>query len=231
MMSRIFGVALIAGWAGVAVAQDSQKFFPNDPEANSQVVRLVAGADAAGLPTEPIIEKVRYGIVVARAEPSRIVSAATVVKTRLELARAALAPNPTAAEIREGEKALAEKATPEALRSIREAGRGRSVAAALGFFTQLLTEPRKIPLKEATRIVTDLVRAGATTQQLVALGNGVDSDVATGSEALAALNLRTQGLIAVLAAPGGTAAADALQAASAGSGNGTRSDPPKRRRP
>jgi hypothetical protein len=61
--------------------------------------------------------------------------------------------------------------------------------------------------KQATDIVTDLMRKGASGQQLADLGKDVNADVAAGAQANVALDTRLRGLTAVLAPAGGTAAA------------------------
>ena len=113
--------------------------IPNDREASAQVASIVASARDAGLPTNPIVGKVNYGVNAMRSKPTDIVRAASIVKTRLETAKAALAPNPTEQEITQGADALGASATTETLRELRRTGRNRSVAAALGLLTQLLS--------------------------------------------------------------------------------------------
>jgi hypothetical protein len=219
---------LIVASSRVLAAQENAFLIPSDREASAQVAKIVANAEASGLPTAPIVGKVQYGVVY-RSKPDRIVAAANAVASRLEVAREALAPNPTAAEIAAGADALAEKATPEALRAVKRASGGRTVDAALGVLTQLLADPNKVPLPRATAIVTELVRKNATPTQLAALGNDVTSDRQGGMSALASLDVRAQGLIAVLAAPGGSAtAADLVNAPGFGTASGgpVRANPP-----
>lgn len=175
--------------------------IPSDREASAQVASILASARDAGLPTDPIIGKVNYGVNARRSRPDAIVRSASAVKTRLEAARVALAPNPTAPEIVEGEKALAENATAGSLRAVRQAGGNRSVASALGLLTQLLASGIELP--EAEQRVTTLLRKGATPMQLVAFGNDVVSDVTIGYKLEDALNVRANHLIATLAAERG----------------------------
>lgn len=212
MYRRLVVAGLIVGSSRMLAAQENANLIPSDREASAQVAKIVANAEASGLPTAPIVGKVQYGVVF-RSKPDRIVAAANAVAARLEVAREALAPNPSAAEIAAGADALAEKATPEALRAVRRASGRRAVDAPLGVLAQLLADPNKVPLSRATAIVTELLRKNATPVQLTALGNNVASDVGGGMSALASLDVRAQGLIAVLAAPGGATAADFTVAA------------------
>lgn len=207
MFSRIAVSVLVVSASQSVAAQETAVFFPNDREANAQVVKILADAGAAGLPTNPIVGKVQFGLSVPRAKPAAIVAVASAVAARLEAARDALAPNATQSEIEAGANALSEKATPDALRAVRRASGSKPVVVPLGVLTQLLSS--KVRLDRATEIVTDLIRRNATPNQLVALGNEVAADVATGRDASAAIDLRARGLIAVLAAPGGAAAAAA----------------------
>jgi hypothetical protein len=228
MYRRLVVAGLIVGSSRVLAAQDNAYLIPSDREASAQVAKIVANAEASGLPTAPIASIVGKGVVF-RSKPDRIVAAANAVASRLEVAREALGPRSSAAEIAAGADALAEKATPDALRAVRRASGGRTVAEALGVLAQLLAEPNKVPLPRATAIVTELVRKNATPAQLAALGNDVASDVGGGMSALASLDVRAQGLIAVLAAPGGSAtAADLVNAPGFGTSSGgpVRANPP-----
>lgn len=225
----VVAVSLVAS-SRMLAAQENAYVIPSDREASAQVAKIVANAEAAGLPTAPIASIVGKGVVF-RSNPDRIVAAAGAVAARLEVAREALGPNPTAAEIAAGADALAEKATPDALRAVKRASAGRGVESALGVLAQLLADPNKVPLPRATAIVTELVRKNATPAQLVALGNDVTADAGRGTSALASLDVRAQGLIAVLAAPGGgtATAVDLANAPTLGasSGGGVRPSPQK----
>jgi hypothetical protein len=155
--------------------------------------------------------------VLFHSPPERIVTAAQSVVARLEEARVALAPRPTQSDIAAGENALGvDGVTKTALQAVRATSPNRPVAVPLGLLAQLVAS--KVPLPRATKIVTDLIKRGATDAQLLALGNDVNADVVHGARAMASLDVRLQGLNAVLAPLGGTATtADGPQAAS-GSG-------------
>jgi len=222
-------VALIAAASRVTAAQETV-LIPSDREANAQVAQIVASAEASGLPTNPIVGKVRYGVTVRRSKPSDLVAAARTVAERLEVARASLEPNPSRLEIEAGASAL-EWATPDALKAVRRASGTRPVVVPLGVLTQLITS--NVPVKRATEIVTELIKRGATTPQLVALGNDVQQDVEAGRPANAAVADRARGLTAVLAAEPGLGG-DKLTAAPADVSNGgflsagqPKSGPPK----
>jgi len=230
MYCRLMVVAFVVGSSHAVAAQENTLLIPSDREASAQVASIVASAAAAGLPTNPIVGKVRYGVNITRSKPRDLVAAARLVAERLEIARTSLEPSPSHPEIEAGASALAEKATPDALKAVRHASGSQPVVEPLGLLTQLLAS--RVSVKRATAIVTDLIKRGATPQQLVALGNDVGS-FGSGDAAVAAAEIRVRGLIAVLAAQGasGTATvapADAFTIKSASAPPGT---PPPPRRP
>src|SRR5262245_5288760 len=209
MSRRLMVVAFVVAGSHAVAAQENTLLIPSDREASAQVARIVASADAAGLPTNPIVGKVRYGVNVTRSKPRDLVAAARLVAGRLEIARASLEPSPSKPEIEAGASAIAEKATPDALRAVRRASGPRPVVVPLGVLTQLLTS--KVSVKRATEIVTDLIKRGATPEQLAELGRDVGA-FGSGEAAVAAAELRVRGLLAVIAAQGGSSGAILLSA-------------------
>lgn len=198
---------LLAVLAHDAPAQrDSLSLLPGDRDASAELAKIVSAARDAGLPVDPILGKVRYGVVVVHAPADRIVAAARALASRLEVARTALAPRPMPADITNGADALGYGATPDALRAVRAASRDQSVATPLGVLAQLVASG--VPAKRAAEIVTALIKRGASGPQLVALGTDVNADVASGAQALAALDTRLRGLTAVLAPAAGSATSD-----------------------
>jgi hypothetical protein len=223
---RLIVVALIACASRAIAAQDTV-LIPSDREANAQVAQIVASAEAAGLPTNAIVGKVRYGVNVMRSKPSAIVAAARALAERLELARVALEPNPSQPEIEAGANALAEKATPDALKAVRSASGRQPVLVPLGVLTQLVTS--KVPVKRATEIVVELIKRGATGWQLATLGNDVQQDVRVGRPAMVAVEDRARGLTAVLAAEPGLLGGDKVNVSAPAPSDlfGTSSSQPK----
>ena len=195
-------VALVASLARVASAQDTL-LLPGDRDASAELARIVSAARDAGLPVDPILGKVSYGVVVVHAPPQRIVAAVRALAARLEIARDALAPRPTPGDIATGADALEFGATKAELRAVRTASGDQPVSTPLGVLAQLVASG--VNAKRAAQIVTDLIKRHASTAQLVALGADVNADVASGAQATAALDTRLRGLTAVLAPPGGVA--------------------------
>jgi len=190
-------VCSIIGSAHVASGQDSLPLANIDREIASRLTSIVDSARARGLPTAPIIAKISQGVLL-HAAPDRIVTAAQSVATRLDDARTALAPKPTAADIVAGGDALSVSGvTKTALEAVRSTSPTKPVAVPLGLLAQLVASG--VPATRATQIVTELVKRGASNAQLVALGNDVNSDVDRGARANASLDVRLRGLTAVLA--------------------------------
>jgi hypothetical protein len=226
MIRRILLVAGLLGTGAQRIAaQNSPPLLVGDPEASAQLASIVADTKQKGLPTNPILTRVGYGVM-RHAEPQRIVASARAVASRLDIARDALAPHATDLDIAAGEDALGSAVISEehpsiqsvvdALRAVRAASPNQPVAVPLGVLSQLLVSG--VPVKRATAAVTDLIKRGVPAKQLVALGNDVSSDVRDGARAANALDIRTRGLNAVLPPLGASAAADAPTALSGGTG-------------
>jgi hypothetical protein len=204
-----YAVALSAAllpFATRGAAQDSMAFLAGDRETAAKLARIVESARAEGLPAEPIIAKAQQGALF-HAPSAKIIAAAQAVARRLDEARDALAPRPTPSDIAAGEDALSINGmTTDALRAVRAVSPNRPVAVPIGVLAQLVASG--LPASKATSVVTDLMKRGVTSKQLVALGGDVNSDVAAGTRADAALGVRLNGLTPFLA-PGGSAQGDA----------------------
>lgn len=212
-MSRAIraGVMLVFCAASVVRAQDPSELLVGDREASAELARIVEATRMGGLPVDPILAKVRYAVLVAHAPAQRIVAAARAIAARLEDARNALAPHPTPTDIAAGEDALSSGVSRKALQDVRKVSTNKPVAVPLGVLAQLVVSG--VPEKRAAKYVTDLISRGASAEQLVALGNDVNADVALGSRASNALELRMNRLNAVLGIP--TASGDAASSPAA----------------
>lgn len=205
------GLVVVGG--RVAIAQDSLRLANVNRETATLLTGIVDSARARGLPTDPIVVKISQGVLLHVA-PDRIVVAAQSVASRLDDARAALAPKPTPADIVAGGDALSVAGvTKAALQAVRSTSPNQPVAVPIAVLAQLVASG--VPAKRATQIVTDLIRRGASNRQFVDLGNNVNADVERGARVMASLDVRLQGLTAVLAPAGNpSASGDGLQAAS-----------------
>jgi hypothetical protein len=197
-----------------AWGQRDSLLLPGDRDASAELAKIVSATRDAGLPIDPILGKVRYGVMVGHASPQEIVAKVQILATRLAVARDALEPRPTPSDIAYGATVLELGATNDELRAVRKASADQPVSMPLGVLAQLLAS--RISHKRAVQIVTDLLKRRATAEQLVNFGNDVNADVANGANATAALDIRLRGLTAVLAPPVGSAAADAAPFAVSG---------------
>ncbi len=147
-------------------------------------------ARSRGVPIEPLMSKVREGRL-KRAEGSRIVHAVTALAVRLDSARVALGAESTMEEIVAGADALQAKATMASLRAIRAAST-RPVAVPLGALAQLTASG--VASARAAEMIVALIRRNATPAMVVALGNLVEADVASGLRADEAAIFRLRGI-------------------------------------
>jgi hypothetical protein len=225
MRTLVFGLLLAGATAHVAPAQDTT-LIAGDRAASAELAKIIDGARANGLPVEPILAKIGYAVHIAHATPPRVVAAARATVARLQEAREALAPNPTPNDITAGGNALSAKVSTKSLRDVRLASGNRPVAVPLGVLTQLVAN--MVDEEKATKYVTDLIRRGVTADQLVALGNDVNSDIVLGTKANSSMDLRGSHLTAVLGVPTGAAATAADQGLHAGA---AAPPPPGRKKP
>lgn len=196
------GLAVLLGIASRASAQDTTALIAGDREASAELASIIEAAKSNGLPIDPILSKVRQAVFVAHASSARTLVAARATVARLEEARKALAPHPTERDIIAGQDALSASVSSKALRDIRKVSPNRPVAVPLGVLAQLVSN--HIPEDRASRIVTDLIKHGASEDQILALGKDVNADVAVGARPNIALDLRMSRLNAVLGIPTST---------------------------
>jgi hypothetical protein len=184
-----------------------------DADTYRAVAQTIDRARARSLPVDPLVDRALEGAM-KRAPGPRIRAAVSALAQRLEVARKELAPAPTEGDIAAGAGALGVGVPPEALRAIRSIQPDRPVAVPLGVLTELVA--RRVPVDRATSLVVELIRRGATSPQLVALGEDVQRDIAAGIEPSAALDLRMRGVASAL--PGGAGPVTADNLAAPGSG-------------
>jgi len=148
-----------------------------DSATQAALLREVDRARTRGLPVQPLEAKVREGQI-KRAEPARIRSAVAALVVRLDSARAALGTSSREAELVAGADALSAGADGSALRTLREAGAGRDLAAPLGALAQLVATG--VPSRRATAMILELLRRNAAPTALLTFGNAVETDVGAG---------------------------------------------------
>ena len=189
----VFGVAtisfaLVAGMAHGAFAQaPAYAAGVGDTTLDASLARVIDGASARGIPSAPLLAKVREGRL-KRANPARIRGALASLVARLDSARAALGPTASTDELVAGADAFAAGADATAVRAVRAASGGRSMSAPLGALAQLVASG--VPNPRAVAMVVELLRRNASPAQVLAFGNSVESDVVSGLPAEEAAVLR-----------------------------------------
>jgi hypothetical protein len=209
MIRRIGMVATLVLCVGRSTAaQDAAPLIANDREASAQLREIIDATRAQDLPVDPILSLVNRGLLITHSPPQRIVAAARAIAARLPVARDALSPRDTPADIIAAQEALSFNVPRGVVTQIRQASVEPSVAVPLGTLTQLVAS--NVSVKRASEIVLSLVRRGATSQQLAALSSNVDSDVAQGGRPDEALTVRMGMLTATLAPGAANATTQAL---------------------
>lgn len=179
--SLLSAIAVMTCVAGSLAAQQPV-FAANatttlDSSTQAALTRELGRARERGLPVEPLVAKVREGLL-KRAKPERIRSAVSVLAVRLDSARAALGVASNSAELVAGADALGAGADGQALRAVRTASGARDVAAPLGALAQLVATG--VPTKRATQMIVDLLRRDVPPGRVLAFGVMVEADVGAG---------------------------------------------------
>jgi hypothetical protein len=186
-------LAAIGTVLGVAPAAAQQPVFAAntattlDSSTQAALTREVGLARERGLPVEPLVAKVREGLL-KRAKPERIRSAVAVLAVRLDTARSALGVASNAAELVAGADAIGAGADGHALRAVRAASGARDVAAPLGALAQLVATG--VPTRRATQMIVDLLRRDVPPGRVLAFGVMVEADVGAGVPAAEAAVFR-----------------------------------------
>jgi hypothetical protein len=223
------GVLALVGSTTLA-AQDALPFdaIP-DGEARTAIRTLIADAAARGLPTAPLVTKVREGIA-KHAAPDRIRVATSAMVDRLQVAAAALAPSRTPEELAAAADALQAGIPVATLRDMRKLWPAKPLTVPLGVLSEMVASG--VSHASATRRVRELLVRGATTAQLASLGTNVQADIAAGLAPDAAMELRSKGVLSSLINNGAVNAnATLAPSAPGGTGGGGSATPPPIRPP
>lgn len=159
----------------------------------------ISEARTKGVPDEPLLAKVREGVA-KQSAPERIRDAVALLATRLERAQRALTPTYSVDELAAGAGALAQEVPEETLRNLRRAWPDKPLTVPLGVLTELVANG--ISVKKAAASVYALLERGASSAQIVALGDTVRSDIAAGRAPDASIELRTKGIFSLLQSQG-----------------------------
>jgi len=183
----LFGLALAS--AGALQAQDPRLEGRLDPTTQAAVTGLLDSARAAGLPTEPIVDKVLEGMT-KRASPDRIVAALRTLSTALRSARVALGPGAPEGDVIAGASALRAGAKPETLERISGVRGKAGLSVPLAVLSDLVA--RGVPVDTAATVIVHLAQGGATDADYTGLERGVARDIGAGAPPGAAAAIRAR---------------------------------------
>src|SRR5437764_5028350 len=181
--------ALAAVVVVTAAAQDRQgRQVRNDPrlerldaEARPLVAGVIDSARAAGLPTEPLVQRALEGATKG-APDTLIVSAVRRLAADLGRARAALGAGATPPELEAGAAALRAGAGPAVLAQLRRSRR-QTITVPLAVLTDLVASG--VPVDSAAAAVLALA-ASSGDADLIEFRRAVERDIALGAAPTAA---------------------------------------------
>lgn len=209
------------GVARAQTASDSPDAIARD-ESDPSIRREIESARARGIPVEPLLSKVREGRL-KRAPAPRIRLAVAALADRLDSARAIIGADATIGELTACADALAAGAGTAELRMVTSAS-SRPVSAPLGALAQLVASG--VPAKRAAEMIVELLRRKVGGSIVLAFGNLVESDAASGVPAEEAAAFRLHSL-----ASGGSAAPTAGASPGVGSVSTPLQPPPSNTKP
>jgi len=179
-------VALVVLGALPAAAQDADPLAKLDPYSRHQVELTIDSAEAAGLPTRPILLKALQGLA-KHAPNGKIVAEVKRKFNLLRTAREQLG-GVDEQELDAAAGLLENNVKPEQLGSFRVRENGRSDLFALAVWADFIQ--RGVPRDEAFTAINKLWRDGADDATFHALWNNVQSDILKGLNPGAALQNR-----------------------------------------
>lgn len=190
-------VALAAATA-VAGAQDARLAVIRDDATRDAVRQFVEAARARGTPTDPLVARALEGVAF-KADRKKIEQAMAALEKRLRRSRDLLGPRATVEEVTAAADALAADVPEGTIRDMKRIVPQRAITVELGVLTELVA--RGVTPKRAAVMVRELMARGATGAQLTELNAAVQQDVALGVKPVAALELRSRGVMSLLPPP------------------------------
>src|SRR5437016_10283121 len=175
--TSLLGATLIA----TAAAAQDQRLDRLDPSVRPLVASVIDSARAAGLPTEPLVQRALEGAT--KGAPGEvIVGAVQRLVADLGQARSALGPGTTPPELAAGAAALRAGAGPAVLAKLRRA-RSQTITVPLAVLADLVASG--VPVDSAAAAVLALA---STTRDadLIDLRRAVERDIALGAAPTAA---------------------------------------------
>jgi hypothetical protein len=187
------GVGLMAF---TALTDDPRLVNRLDEHTREAVAAIVDSARRNGVPTEPLIDRALEGAS-KHAPGTLIVNSVRRWAMDLRMARQALGPASTEAEVVAGATAIRNGVKPQELERLRQVRDGQRYAVALNVMNYLVN--KGVQADTISPVVVDLVLASATDAQFLTLQQEVERDISGGLQASTALSLRGQGLVRQIA--------------------------------
>lgn len=186
-----YALALAAILAAVPTleAQDARLDARLDATTRMAVAALVDSARAAGLPTEPIVDKALEGAT-KRASGDRIVTALRNLTADLRAARLALGPAAPDGDVIAGAGAIRAGAGRETLERIKGVRGKAGLSVPLAVLSDLVA--RGVPVDTAANVILHLARGGASDADYTGLERGVARDIGAGAPPGAAAAVRAR---------------------------------------
>jgi len=183
---RLLAVALAVA-APLAGQAGDPRLARLDPAVRPAVAGLVDSARAAGLPTEPLVQRALEGTS-KRAAGDRIIAAVRRLARDLGTARSALGAAATGPEIDAGAAALHAGARPADLAALRARRPRQSLVVPLGVLADLVATG--VPADTAAAAVLALA-TGTADEEYLAFRRNVERDIALGAPPAAAAAVRS----------------------------------------
>lgn len=175
--TSLLGATLIA----TAAAAQDQRLDRLDPSVRPLVASVIDSARAAGLPTEPLVQRALEGAT--KGAPGEvIVGAVQRLVADLGEARSALGPGTTPPELAAGAAALRAGAGPAVLAKLRRA-RSQTITVPLAVLADLVASG--VPVDSAAAAVLALA-ASSGDADLIEFRRAVERDIALGAAPTAA---------------------------------------------
>ena len=180
--------ALLLVGSASAEAQDSLLASRLDADALRQMSAIIDSARAAGLPTEPLLDKAREGVL-KRAPGALIVTQVRKRAGQLGSAQTALFPA-TDAEILAGADAINWGVPQSTLREIRRVRSSSELTVPIGVLADLVG--RGVQLDTASAVVIALARSDMRDNDMIRFRQVVERDIALGLLPAAAAMTRAE---------------------------------------
>lgn len=187
-------ILLIAGFLTL-VAREAAAIDPRlaqrlDHATAASVGALIDSAAAAGIPTEPLVQRALQGAL-KKAPGQRIVAAVRDYAADLRKARVAIGAKSSDAEIVAGASAIHAGISAEGLHTLR-AHQAGNITVALAVLTDLVANG--VPAGNALQAIQSALEKRATDSDLTTLRRNVAGDVGAGASPPVAAAARARGI-------------------------------------